>query len=201
MIHYVNKAIRIIGDDTVALSAIDTPAVRLMIDAVDSSAFERREVFDALNRFMDWCEKRGLIPANPCDGIDRDDRPRHGPFTRSHAADRDASGACGMRSKTLPTHVRDLIRFLLLVPLRREEAQGLLWSEVNLAEKAHRHSRRADEKPAAAQLAAVRGSDRHSCRARFMPWPARSCVCAAVRRKNHQLDLVGVAHSRGAGRG
>jgi integrase len=28
-----------------------------------------------------------------------------------------------------------MIRFLLLVPLRREEAQGLLWSEVNLDEK------------------------------------------------------------------
>jgi integrase len=33
-----------------------------------------------------------------------------------------------------PDHVRDLIRFLLLVPLRREEAQGLLWSEVDLGE-------------------------------------------------------------------
>ena len=34
-----------------------------------------------------------------------------------------------------PDHVRGLIRFLLLNPLRREEAQGLLWSEVNFDDK------------------------------------------------------------------
>ena len=30
--------------------------------------------------------------------------------------------------------MRDLVRFLLLVPLRRDEAAGLLWSEVDLDE-------------------------------------------------------------------
>jgi hypothetical protein len=48
MIHYVNKAIRIIGGEAIALATIDGAAIRLMIDAVDSSAFERLEVFDAL---------------------------------------------------------------------------------------------------------------------------------------------------------
>jgi Arm DNA-binding domain len=52
IIHYVSKAIRLTGGDSVALAAIDTPAVRLMLDAVNSSAFERLEVFDALDRFM-----------------------------------------------------------------------------------------------------------------------------------------------------
>ena len=45
------------------------------------------------------------------------------------------SGAPGTRSKTRPRSCPRLIRFLLLVPLRREEAQGLLWSEVDLDEK------------------------------------------------------------------
>jgi hypothetical protein len=43
IIHYVRKAIRLMGGDDVALAAIDTPAVLLMLDKVDSSAFERVE--------------------------------------------------------------------------------------------------------------------------------------------------------------
>jgi integrase len=134
IIHYANKGIRIIGGGDVALSAIDNRAVRLMIDAVDSSAFERLEVFDALNRFMDWCVKRELIPANPCDSIDRDDRPRGGrsrDHTPSVATIRRARDAV----EDAPPHIRTSFHFLSLVPLRREEGRGLLWSEVNLDEK------------------------------------------------------------------
>ena len=54
------------GGDGIALAAIDTRAVRLMLDAVNSSEFERHDVFGALNRFMDWCVKRELITINPC---------------------------------------------------------------------------------------------------------------------------------------
>ena len=132
IIHYVNKAIRLTGGDAIALAAIDTPAVRLMLDAVNSSAFERREVFDALNKFMDWCERRGLITINPCDGIDRDDRPRGGrsrDHTPSVATIRRARDAI----EDTPDHIRTQFHFLSLVPLRREEAWGLLWSEVDLA--------------------------------------------------------------------
>jgi integrase len=132
IIHYVNKAIRVIGGG--ALVAIDTPAVRLMIDAVDSSAFERVEVFGALNKFMDWCVKRGLIAANPCDGVDREDRPRPG-----RSRDHTPSVATIIRAweavEDAPDHIRTSFRFLLLNPLRREEAWGLLWSEVSLDQK------------------------------------------------------------------
>jgi integrase len=134
IVHYLKKALRIIGGESIALAAIDTPAVRLMIDAVNSSPSERREVFEALNKFMDWCVKRGLIPINPCAGIDRADRPR-GSRSRDHTPSVATLRRAWDAIEDAPDHVRALIRFLLLVPLRREEAQGLLWSEVDLDEK------------------------------------------------------------------
>jgi integrase len=134
IIHYVNKAIRVMGVGNAALSAIGTPAVRLVIDAVDSSAFERLEVFDALNKFMDWCVERELIPANPCSSISRDDRPRPG-RSRDHTPPVATIRRAWDAAEDAPDHVRALIRFLLLNPLRREEGQGLLWSEVDLNEK------------------------------------------------------------------
>ena len=38
-----------------ALAAIDTRAVLLMLNSVNSSEFERHHVFSEFNRFMDWC--------------------------------------------------------------------------------------------------------------------------------------------------
>ena len=133
-IHYVGKALRLLGGDAVALAAIDTPAVRLMIDAVDSSAFERHHVFGELNRFLAWCVKRELISVNPCSGIDRDDRPRPG-VSRDHTPPIATICRAWDAIEGAPDHIRALIRFLLLVPLRREEGQGLLWPEVDLDEK------------------------------------------------------------------
>ena len=133
-LHYVGKAIRLAGGADVALSAIDTRAVRLMLDAVNSSEFERVLVFDALNKFMAWCVKRELIPANPCDGIDRDDRPRPG-RSRDHTPKIATLRRVWNTLDAAPDHIRASFRFLLLNPLRREEGWGLLWSEVNLDEK------------------------------------------------------------------
>lgn len=130
-VRYVIKAVRLLGGSGIALSAIDTPSVLLMLDAVDSSAFERHHVFSELTRFLDWCVKRQLIPANPCAGIDRDDRPRPG-RSREHTPSIATIRLVWAAVEGAPDHVRALIRFLLLVPLRREEAQGLLWSEVSL---------------------------------------------------------------------
>jgi integrase len=132
--HYVRKAIGLMKAETSPIAAIDTRAVRLMLDAIDGSDFERRHVFGAFNRFMDWCVKRQLIDANPCDGIGREDRPRPG-RSREHTPPIGTLRRAWAAVENAPDHVRALIRFLLLVPLRREEAQGLLWSEVNLDEK------------------------------------------------------------------
>jgi integrase len=132
--HYVNKAIRLMGGGAIVLAAIDTRAIRLMLDPVDGSAFERHHVFGALDRFLKWCVKREFIAVNPCASIDREDRPRPG-RSRDHTPAIATIRGAWAAVEDAPHHVRALIRFLLLVPLRREEAQGLLWSEVSLGEK------------------------------------------------------------------
>jgi integrase len=168
IIHYVRKAIRFTGGADIALAAIDTPAVLLMLDAVNSSAFERLEVFDALDRFMDWCVKRELISINPCDAVDRDDRPRPG-RSRDHTPKIATIRRVWNALAAAPDYIRALICFLLLVPLRREEAQGLLWSEVDFAGKriAIRAERMKNRRPHSLPLsdpALAILSERLSCR-------------------------------------
>jgi integrase len=117
-----------------ALDAIDATAIQLMLNTMGGSAFERQHVFEELERFLAWCVKRDLINANPCAEIDRDDRPRPG-RSRDHTPPIATIRRAWDAVEDAPDHVRALIRFLLLVPLRREEAQGLLWSEIDLDER------------------------------------------------------------------
>jgi integrase len=134
IVHYVRKAISLLGGDGVALAAIDATTILLMVDKVDSSAFERRHVYGALDRFLSWCAKRKLISINPCLSIDRDDRPRPG-RSRDHTPPIVTITRVREVVKDAPAHVCALFRFLSLIPLRREEAQGLLWSEVDFGGK------------------------------------------------------------------
>ena len=140
IIHYVNKAIRVIGGVR-RCALCDRHARRPPDDRrCQSSAFERREVFDALNKFMGWCVKRELIPANPCDGIDRDDRPRGG-RSRDHTPSIATIRRAWNAVEDSPPHVRASFHFLLLVPLRREEALGLALVRGQSRREAHHHSR------------------------------------------------------------
>ena len=66
--------------------------------------------------------------------FDRDDRPPRG-RSRDHTPPVATIRRVWDAVENAPGHIRTLIHFLLLLPLRREEGQGLLWSEVNLDEK------------------------------------------------------------------
>jgi integrase len=131
---YVRKAIRLMKAEASPIASIDVRAVRLMLDATKGSDSERRHVFGALSRFMAWCVKHELIESNPCLEIDHEDRPRPG-RSRDHTPPVATLRRAWDAVESARDHARALIHFLLLVPLRREEAQGLLWSEVDLDEK------------------------------------------------------------------
>jgi integrase len=88
---------------------------------------ERRLTFRGLARFLTWCGKQRLVENNICDEFDRDERPRSAPG-RDHVPTIDELRAIWSAVENEPQ--RDLVRFLLLVPLRRAEAAGLAWSEV-----------------------------------------------------------------------
>ena len=104
-----------------------------MVDDVDSSAFERRHVYGALDRFLTWCAKRGLIPANPCSGIDP--TTGHGQaalaITRRRRHDQARMGRSRRRA-------RSRSRVVSLLVAQSVEARGstrLLWSEVDFGGK------------------------------------------------------------------
>lgn len=128
-IHYARKAVRLMSAEQLALAAIDARMVRVLIETMPGSDGERRHIFGALGRFLSWCRKQGLVERNVCDDIDREERPKPGK-ARDHVPSLEELKRVWAAVEDEPQ--RDLIRFLLLVPLRRDEAAGLCWSEVDL---------------------------------------------------------------------
>jgi integrase len=112
-----------------ALAAITPATVRVMVETITGSDDERNLVFREFSRFMTWCVKQTLVERNICDDLDRDERPRGGQ-SRDHVPSLEELRAVWNAVKNEPQ--RDLVRLLLLLPLRRDEATGLTWSEVDL---------------------------------------------------------------------
>jgi integrase len=126
---YGRKAIRLLEAETLGLSAIDTRAVRLLVETIPGSDGERKHVFRGLDTFMKWCRRKELIEHNPCDDLERDERPKAGK-SRDHVPSLAELKAVWVAVEDEP--MRDLVRLLLLIPLRRDEAAGLRWSEVDI---------------------------------------------------------------------
>jgi integrase len=95
-----------------------------------------RARFGALSRFFDWLLETKRIAVNPCDAIPKSRRPRP-PAPRKgllrpdqlavlwHAAD---------RAEDLQAVHRDLFRFLIAIPSRKNEAAGMDWKNVDLTQ-------------------------------------------------------------------
>jgi integrase len=115
--------------ETLTLAAVSPAMARLMLETMTGSDGERYLVFRGLARFLAWCRKQELIELNVCDALDRDERPR-GAQSRDHVPTLDELRAVWNAVENEPQ--RDLVRFMLLLPLRREEAAGLKWGEVDL---------------------------------------------------------------------
>jgi integrase len=128
-IHYARKAIRLMQAETLSLAALEPAMARVMLETMAGSESERRLVFRGLRYFLAWCRKQGLVERNICDELDRDERPRNAQ-SRDHVPSLGQLRAVWDAIEDEPQ--RDLVRLLLLIPLRRDEAAGLPWSEVDL---------------------------------------------------------------------
>ena len=130
-IHYARKAIRLMKADPLTLAALAPAMVRVMLETMAGSDGERDLVFRGLDRFLSWCVKQGLIETNACAALDREEKPR-GAQSRDHVPSLDELRAVWTAVETEAEPQRDLARFLLLVPLRRDEAVRLAWNDVDL---------------------------------------------------------------------
>jgi integrase len=128
-VHYARKAIRLMRAESLALAAIDERMVRLMVETMAGSEAERHMTFHGLARLLAWCRKQGLVEHDVFAAFDRDERPRGGQ-ARDHVPTLDELHA--VWNAVEADTQRDLVHFMLLVPLRRNEAAGLAWNEVDL---------------------------------------------------------------------
>jgi integrase len=155
---YARKAVRLMKAGPLPLAAVDERLVRLMVETMAGSQAERHLVFRGLDRFLAWACKQGLVERNVCAELDHAEKPRVGQ-ARDHTPSLAELRAVwdAVENETQ----RDLVRFLLLVPLRRDEAAGLAWSEVDLGLKRVRISasraktREAHELPLSASALAL----------------------------------------------
>jgi integrase len=128
-IHYANKAVRLMKVETSPLASIDTTTIRLMVETMPGSDAERHDVFGGLNRFLSWAHKQGLVEANACSTFDRHERPAPGK-SRDNVPSLEELRTVWNAVEDEPR--RDLVRLMLLAPLRLSEAAGLRTSEIDL---------------------------------------------------------------------
>ena len=127
-VRYARLAVAYMNAAELPIGSITTAMVRLLIEVTPGSGAQRQHVYGSLNRFMSWARKQGLIEGNPCSDLDRADRPRPSK-ARDHVPSLATLRAIWRAVEDEPQ--RDLVRFMLLVPLRRNEAGGLTWREVD----------------------------------------------------------------------
>ena len=123
-IRYARLAITLMNASALPLIAVDTRMVRVLAETAPGSGAQRKHIFGGLNRFLGWCCKQELIPINPCSAVDRHDRPKPG-AARDHVPSIATLRRIWAAAAGEPAC--DLLRFLLLMPLRRAEAAGLRW--------------------------------------------------------------------------
>jgi integrase len=120
------------------MDATKTPAAELTVKEVlkllagVEGVTTARKRFGPLSRFLDWCVDAGHIRTNPCADISRQARPR-APQERTHYLSPDELARLWRASEGLREPVwRDLVRFLIVVPCRRNEAAQMEWQHVDL---------------------------------------------------------------------
>ena len=74
-VRYARLACMLMNAGALPIASIDVRMVRLMNETAPGSDAQRKHIYGGLNRFQKWCCKQGLIETNPCDALDRSDRP------------------------------------------------------------------------------------------------------------------------------
>jgi integrase len=157
-VHYARLACTLMNALALPLASVNASMIRLLVETAPGADAQRRHIYGGLSRFLSWARKQRLLETNPCDTLDKSDRPKPG-HARDHVPTLKTLRA--IWAAVEDEQACDLIRFMLLVPLRRNEASGLRWREVDFDQNriripAHRmKAREAHELPLSAQARAI----------------------------------------------
>jgi integrase len=105
--------------------------VRKLVTTAEGVTTARKR-FGALSRFLDWCCEEGHIAVNPCTLLARSRRPRPAQARAHYLTIPELARLWQAADKLRDPVWRDLARFLIAVPCRRNEAARLEWSHLNL---------------------------------------------------------------------
>lgn len=136
---YVSTELAHLRAALVTMKAGDKPAadlspadLRTMLKAEAAHAAVARHRFGAVSRFLDWCMDEGHVPLNVCAMIGRAKRPKP-PAARSRYLTPAQVATLWKAAEGMEKAVhRDLARFLMAVPCRRNEAARMDWAHVDL---------------------------------------------------------------------
>jgi integrase len=118
------------GDRSVG--AITRADVRLMLDEVKKGApIGVNRTKTATETFFNWCLKRDIVDASPVAGIDKVVKER----SRTRVLSEDEVKWLWQAATEAGAPFGDLVKFLLVTGVRRDEAGLMTWGEVNLKKR------------------------------------------------------------------
>jgi integrase len=128
--HYSRKSLTLMGAEGLPAGELGPVPIRRLLRETNASPSELVHLYGALSRFCDWMVEERIIEANPCAAIPRSAKPKQ--RSRDYTPSIDQIRVVWAAADAEQASVRDAIRFMALVPLRRDEAAGLRWDEVDL---------------------------------------------------------------------
>ena len=119
------------GVEKAAVEAIDLPALKRWARALPERNATAKLRWGAICRFLEWCVDEDLIDANPCALVSKARRPV-APNPRGNVADAAVAAAIWRAAENEPSPaLADLVRFLCLVPCRRQEAARIELADID----------------------------------------------------------------------
>ena len=118
--------------DKASVGALELLALKRWCRTLPERNATARLRWGALSRFLEWCVDEEIIGANPSGPVPKSRRPAP-PEPRDNTADvADIAAVWGAAENEPSPVLADLVRFLCLVPCRRQEAARLELEDIDL---------------------------------------------------------------------
>lgn len=121
------------GSDVVVLQEIDGKAVVAAIKVTPLSQHARKHMEGAVSRMFDHCPA-GWLGVNPIRTLNRSQKVKKG-ASRKDAPSLHTMAKFWLAAESEVPVVRDMVRFMLLVPARQSNITEMNWNDIDLRQK------------------------------------------------------------------